>query len=67
MDYRIYVIDSLPKLVVFDDITITAEERFRARKCSENKEHPKDFSSFTIDFRTIENVPTPPLLDVHFQ
>ena len=49
--------DSLEKLNVLDDITITAEERFRARHFSKSNEHPKDFAKFKISFGTIHNVP----------
>jgi hypothetical protein len=57
VDYRLYVVDSLDKLNVLDDITITAEERFRARHFSKSNEHPKDYSQFQITFGTIQNVP----------
>ncbi|CAF1118107.1 unnamed protein product [Adineta steineri] len=61
IDYRLYVIDSLEKLLVLDDITITAEERFRARHFSNSDQHPKDYAKFTITFGTVSNIPNPPI------
>jgi hypothetical protein len=66
VDYRLYVVDSLDKLNVLDDITITAEERFRARHFSKSNEHPKDYSQFQITFGTIQNVPMSIPLEVCF-
>jgi hypothetical protein len=66
IDYRLYVVDSLDKLNVLDDITITAEERFRARNFSKSTEHPKDYSQIRISFGTIENIPMPISSDVCF-
>ncbi|CAF1342525.1 unnamed protein product [Rotaria magnacalcarata] len=57
VDYRIYVIDSLEKLLVLDDIRITAEERIRSRNYSRIARKDKDYSSFQISFKNIDNVP----------
>ncbi|CAF4361514.1 unnamed protein product [Rotaria sp. Silwood2] len=61
IDYRIYVVNSLEKLTTLDDITITAEERFRSRTYSINDRKDKNYALFQITFSTIENVPIPPI------
>ncbi|CAF1253611.1 unnamed protein product [Rotaria sp. Silwood1] len=61
VDYRIYVVNSLEKLIILDDIRITAEERFRSRAYSIIDRKDKDYVLFQITFSTIENVPTPPI------
>jgi hypothetical protein len=45
--------------VILDDITITAEERFRARHFHQSDQHPKDYAQFTVKFGTVSNVPMP--------
>ncbi|CAF0926198.1 unnamed protein product [Rotaria sordida] len=61
VDYRIYVVNSLEKLIILDDIRITAEERFRSRTYSIIDRKDKDYALFQITFSSIENVPTPPI------
>ncbi|CAF3899131.1 unnamed protein product [Rotaria sordida] len=61
VDYRIYVVNCLEKLIILDDIRITAEERFRSRTYSIIDRKDKDYALFQITFSTIENVPTPPI------
>ncbi|CAF1137171.1 unnamed protein product [Adineta ricciae] len=61
VDYRLFVIDSLHKLHVLDDIPITTEERFRARTFSNCNSHPKDYSKLTITISNLMNIPQPPI------
>lgn len=57
-----FVIDSLSKLCVLDDVTITAEERFRCRQCSSMScEDPRDVAALTVTFPPMSNLPPPPL------
>ena len=60
------MIDSLHKLHILDDITITTEERFRARSFSNCNSHPKDYSKFTITISNLINIPQPPVNQVRF-
>ena len=53
---------------MLDDVTITAEERFRSRQASQmSLEHPRDVASLTVTFPPMSNLPAPPpnpLVDV---
>lgn len=59
VDYRVFVIDSLDKLMVLDDVRITTEERFRCRNVCQSKEHPKRTSSITVRLDQVRNLPFP--------
>ncbi|CAF0857046.1 unnamed protein product, partial [Didymodactylos carnosus] len=57
--YRAYIIDSFQHLSVFDDVTITAEERFRYRSFAQSITSNIQEASLTIKINNIKNVPMP--------
>ncbi|XP_013401181.1 leucine-rich repeat-containing protein 43 isoform X2 [Lingula anatina] len=57
--YRGYVIDSLKKLFLLDDIRISADERHHFKGLAKRKEFILDEAKFTFEVKYIKGVPMP--------
>ena len=62
--YRGYALDVMRDLIIFDEVTVSADERHRFKGLSRRKDNIRNEALFTVSFDTLGGVPMPDELKV---